>query len=152
VKADAATGGLFKEPRTAPAARTVAGYHSSCSRNPNDWRNMTTFDPRPFIERASWTFASSVADKANWKHEYAVEAKHADDPDFRRFADLIESEGYVARFEGIKYRYLRVDDCLFWTSRSLWTPGQNLNRRPFADVEGQPEHEQATLPGMAEAR
>jgi hypothetical protein len=31
-------------------------------------------------------------------------------------------------------------------SRSLWTPGQNLNRRPAADVEGQPEHEQGRLP------
>jgi hypothetical protein len=78
-------------------------------------------------------------------HEYAVEAKE-NDPDFQRFADLIAAEGYDARFEGIRYRYLRVGDFLYWSSRSLWTPGQNLNRRPLADVEGQPEHEQATLP------
>jgi hypothetical protein len=39
-----------------------------------------------------------------------------------------------------------VADWLYWPSRSLWTPGQNLNRRPVADVEGQPEHEQRTLP------
>ena len=31
--------------------------------------------------------------KADWKHWYAVEAKHADDPDFRRFAELIEARG-----------------------------------------------------------
>jgi hypothetical protein len=69
-----------------------------------------------------------------------------DDPDFRRFAELIEAEGYKAKFEGIRYTYLRVDNFLYWTSRSLWTPGQNINRRPVSDVEGQPEHEQATLP------
>jgi hypothetical protein len=105
-----------------------------------------SFDPRPFIDRAGWTFAQSVADKPNWQHEYAVEEKHEDDLDFRRFAEMIESEGYVARFEGTRYRYLRVGDFVYWTSRSLWSPGQNLNRRPVADVEGQPEHEQGRLP------
>jgi hypothetical protein len=59
---------------------------------------------------------------------------------------LIEAEGYLARFEGTRCRYLRVDDWLYWTSRSLYAPGQNLNRRPVADVEGQPEQEQARLP------
>jgi hypothetical protein len=59
---------------------------------------------------------------------------------------VIESEGYVARFEGIAYRYLRVDDHLYWTSRSLWAQGQNINRRPWADVAGRPEHEQGRLP------
>ena len=102
-----------------------------------------SFDPRPLIERATWTFAKTVPDKP---HEYAVEAHYPDDPDFRAFAELIESEGYRAAFEGIAYRYLRVDDHVYWTSRSLWTPGQNLNRRPFADVEGQPAHEQGRLP------
>jgi hypothetical protein len=53
--------------------------------------------------------------------------------------------GYQARFEAIQYPYLRVDDWLYWRSRSLWTPGQNLNRRPWADVAGQSEHEQTTL-------
>jgi len=104
------------------------------------------FDPTPFIARANWTFSKTTADKPNWKHWYAVEAKHADDPDFRRFCELIESEGYRARFEGIAYTYLRVGDFLYWTSRSLFAPGQNLNRRPAADVEGDPAHEQATLP------
>jgi hypothetical protein len=51
----------------------------------------------------------------------------------------------MAKFEGIRYVYLRVDDYLFWTSRSLWTPGTNLNRRPFHDVEGHPQHEQTAL-------
>ena len=105
-----------------------------------------SFDPHPFIERAGWTFASSVADRESWQHWYVVESQHADDPDFRRFAELIEAQGYRARFEGATYRYLRVGDFLYWTSRSLWTPGQNINRRPVAEVEGQPEHEQATLP------
>jgi hypothetical protein len=73
----------------------------------------------PFIERAGWRFAKSVPDKPQ-----------AQDPDFRRFAELIESEGYRARFEGASYRYLRVGRFVFWTSRSLWTPGQNINRRP----------------------
>jgi hypothetical protein len=50
------------------------------------------------------------------------------------------------RLQRASYRYLRVDDHVYWTSRSLWTPGQNLNRRPWADVAGQPEHEQARLP------
>ena len=105
-----------------------------------------TWDPRPFIARAKWTFAKTVEDWEGWKHEYAVEAKHPDDPDFRRFCETIETEGYEARFEKIKYRYVRVDDYLYWTSRSLWNPGQHLNRRPFADVEGDPEHEQTSLP------
>jgi hypothetical protein len=84
-------------------------------------------------------------------HEYVVEAQHSDDPDFAAFGALIESEGYVARFEGASYRYLRVGDHVYWASRSLWTPGRNLNRRPWADVAGNPAHEQAALPGM-EAR
>jgi hypothetical protein len=104
-----------------------------------------TFDPRPFIARAGWTLSTTTADKPNWKHWYIVEAHYADDPDFRRFADLIAAEGYDARFEGIKYRYLRVDDFLYWPSRSLFTPGHNLNRRPASDVAGLAEHEQATL-------
>jgi len=62
------------------------------------------------------------------------------------FAEMIEAEGYRARFEGIAYRNLRVADHVYWTSRSLWTPGQNLNRRPWADVAGQPEHGQVALP------
>ena len=45
-----------------------------------------------------------------------------------------------------RYRYLRVREFLYWTSRSLWTPGQNLNRRPASDVEGDPAHEQTRLP------
>jgi hypothetical protein len=102
--------------------------------------NEPSFDPRPLIERAGWRFATSVADRPNWQHEYAVEAIEAD-PDFRRFAELIEAEGYVARFENTRYRYLRVGEWVYWTSRSLWTPGQNINRRPWADLQGQPEHE-----------
>jgi hypothetical protein len=104
------------------------------------------FEPRPFIARAGWTLAKSVADKPNWRHEYAVQAKHADDPDFATFAALIAEQGYRARFEGITYTYLRVDDHIYWSSRSLFASGLNLNRRPWADVEGQPEHEQGTLP------
>jgi hypothetical protein len=103
------------------------------------------FDPRPFIARAQWTFSKTTAKWPNWKHEYAVEAKE-NDPDFRRFAELIVAKGYLARFEGSRYRYLRVDDWLYWVSRSLYAPGINLNRRPVADVEGQSEHEQARLP------
>ena len=109
--------------------------------------SRTTFDPRPFIERATWTFAKTVPDHP---HEYSVEAKHEGDPDFRRFAALIEAEGYVASFSfsgpRMRYRYLRVGEHVYWASRSLWTPGQNLNRRPVADVAGDPEHEQARLP------
>jgi hypothetical protein len=101
------------------------------------------FDPTALIERVSWRFAATVPDKP---HEYAVEAHYPDDPDFRAFAEMIEAEGYQARFEGASYCYLRVDDHVYWTSRSLWTQGQNLNRRPWADVAGQPEHEQASLP------
>jgi hypothetical protein len=106
------------------------------------------FDPRPFIARARWTLAKTVEHVPNWRHEYTVETWYADDrpEDFRAFVELIEAEGYVARFEGIRYRYLRVGDFLYWPSRSLWSPGQNLNRRPFSDVEGQPEHEQGRLP------
>jgi hypothetical protein len=42
-----------------------------------------SFDPRPLIQRAKWTFASTVPDKP---HEYAVE-EIEDDPDFRAFAE-----------------------------------------------------------------
>jgi hypothetical protein len=101
------------------------------------------FDPSALIARVSWRFAATVPEK---RHEYVVEAHYPDDPDFRTFAETIEREGYVARFEGTSYRYLRVGDYVYWPSRSLWTPGQNLNRRPWADVQGQPEHEQGRLP------
>ena len=69
-----------------------------------------------------------------------------DAADFRAFVDLITEEGYDARFERISYRCLVVDDFLYWASRSLFAPGQNLNRRPSAEVEGRAEHEQTTLP------
>jgi hypothetical protein len=108
------------------------------------------FDPRPFIARAEWRLSTTTEDWPDWRHFYCVEGWYADDPEmaaqFRAFADLIVAEGYLARFEGVRYRYLRVDDWLYWPSRSLWAPGQNLNRRPWADVEGRPEHEQTTLP------
>ena len=105
------------------------------------------FDPRAFIERANWRFSKTTAEWPNWKHWYAVQSQHADDPDFLRFADEIKSEGYDARFEGTKYRYLRrIDDFLYWVSRSLYSPGVNLNRRPAEDVKGQAEHEQSRLP------
>jgi hypothetical protein len=107
---------------------------------------MPPFNPRAFIARANWTFASTVADWHDWPHEYAVEAKHEGDPDFARFVKLIAEEGYDARFEGHRYRYLAVDGFLYWSSRSLFSPGQNLNRRPASDVEGRPEHEQGRLP------
>jgi hypothetical protein len=109
-----------------------------------------SFDPRQFIRRASWTFASSVADRENWQHWYVVEAQHADDADFRAFCELIEERGYRARFEGASYRYLRVDDFLYWTSRSLWTPGQNINRRPVADVEGHARARAGQAPGLTQ--
>jgi hypothetical protein len=68
----------------------------------------------------------------------------------RRGSAGSEAEGYVASFsfsgQRTRYRYLRVDDFLYWTSRSPWTPGQNLNRRPVASVAGDPEHEQTALP------
>lgn len=105
---------------------------------------MSTFDPRPFIARAGWTLSKTTEHLPDWKHWYIVEAKEAD-PDFRRFLDLIAAEGYDARFEGAKYKYLVVDEFVYWPSRSLFTPGQNINRRPASDVEGRPEHEQATL-------
>jgi hypothetical protein len=107
--------------------------------------NEGTFDPRPFIARAGWKLSTTTANKPNWKHWYIVEAHFADNLDFRRFAQLIAAEGYDARFEGVKYRYLRVDAFIYWSSRSLWTPGQNLNRRPASDVAGLAEHEQAAL-------
>jgi hypothetical protein len=95
------------------------------------------FDPRPFIARAGWRLSKTTEDWPDWRHYYCVEAIE-DDPDFRRFIELIEAEGYVARFEGIKYRYLRVDDWLYWPSRSLWTRGQNLNRRPGLTLRAAP--------------
>jgi hypothetical protein len=100
-----------------------------------------TFDPRPFIARAGWKLSTTTAEKPNWKHWYIVQAHYVDDPDFQRFADLIVAEGYVASFEGIRYRYLRVDAFIYWPSRSIFTPGQNLNRRPASDVAGLAEHE-----------
>lgn len=105
-----------------------------------------TFDPREFIARAAWKLSTTTVDKPNWRHFYIVQAHYPDDPDFQRFADLIASEGYDATFERIRYRYLRVDDFLYWASRSLFAPGQNLNRRPASDVAGLAAHEQAALP------
>jgi hypothetical protein len=104
------------------------------------------FDPRPFIARARWTLSRTTEHKPDWKHWYLVGDHYRDDPDFAAFLALIATEGYRARFERITYRYLRVDDFIYWPSRSLWTPGQNLNRRPWSDVEGRPEHEQGRLP------
>lgn len=107
------------------------------------WLNRSTRERSS--ARAHWRLSTTTADKPDWKHWYAVESQHADDPDFRAFCKLIEAEGYTAKFEGAKYRYLVVDSFIYWTSRSLYAPGQNLNRRPASDVEGRAEHEQARL-------
>jgi hypothetical protein len=104
-------------------------------------------DPRPFIESARWKLSTTTEHKPDWKHWYTVESWYADDPEgFAAFVALIENEGYLARFEKVTYRYCRVDEFVYWTSRSIYSPGQNLNRRPWADVEGRPEHEQGKLP------
>ena len=110
----------------------------------------TVPDPRPFIARATWRFSKTTADWPNWKHWYAVQSQHADDPDFQRFLDLIRDEGYDARFEGSKYRYLRVDDFLYWVSRSLYAPGQNLNRRPPPTWQDSPSTSRERFPCDAE--
>jgi hypothetical protein len=106
------------------------------------------FDPRDFIARAPWKLSATTKNLPDWKHWYIVEAHFSgrDAEDFRRFTDLIASEGYDARFESARYRYLVVDEFIYWPSRSLYAPGQNLNRRPASDVEGRPEHEQGRLP------
>lgn len=73
-------------------------------------------------------------------------AKHADDPDFATFAALIAEQGYTARFEGIKYRYLRVDDYLYWLSRSLFTPGRTSTAGPQPTWRASPSTSRARSP------
>jgi hypothetical protein len=65
---------------------------------------------------------------------------------FPPLADLIEAEGYKAKFEGIAYTYLRVDDSSTGPPGPCGVRVRTSNRRPASDVEGQPEHEQTRLP------
>jgi hypothetical protein len=103
---------------------------SSCGRKQRDdergWRSyLTTDEEEPaeaVVARAGWTFVKTVEDWGGWKHEYAVEAKYADDPDFRRLAELIEAEGYKAKFRGDSLHVPRVDDYLDETMLWLTLP------------------------------
>ena len=104
-----------------------------------------TFDPRPFIARASWTLSRRPRTSRTGSTGTAWRRRRPT-PDFRRFADLIEAEGYAARFEGIRYRYLRVDDFIYWASRSFLDARAEPQPSPRRRREGQPEHEQSSLP------
>jgi hypothetical protein len=147
---DTADWSLFKEPRAVPAVEDGIALPFLLFKEPVPTGGVmsNTFDPRRFIKRAPWKLSSTTVDLPDWRHFYIVQAnfRGKDAADFRRFVKLIAEEGYEARFEGSKYRYLRVDSFLYWTSRSLYAPGVNLNRRPASDVEGRPELEQERLP------
>jgi hypothetical protein len=86
---------------------------------------MSTFDPRAFIAGVEWRYAATMPDKP---HEYVLEST-AGGADFLAFYELIHSEGHVELFEGHPYRYLTVDEYVYWT---MWSPhgsGRILNRR-----------------------
>lgn len=71
------------------------------------------------IRSAARVVGVSRRSLTRWLAAGLAEKRIEDDPDFRRFAELIEQEGYVAKFEGTTYRYLRIGEDVFWTSRSL---------------------------------
>ena len=126
---------LLRNPPTVPAERDGNALSFGLLRNLHDAREETPISTlRPeAVHRPRWLDALQD-DRAPARLEalVLVEANYEADPDFHCFADLIAAEGYDARFEGIRYRYLRVDDFLYWASRSLWTPGRTSTDDPRA--------------------
>ena len=67
-------------------------------------------DARAFIARTPWRFAKSVPQTP---HEYVV---RSDDPDHRRFTNLIKREGWDQRWRYQTWRYLTIDGFDYWVS------------------------------------
>jgi hypothetical protein len=84
-----------------------------------------SFDPRPFIARSDWRLARSVPE---FPHEWIVESR-AGGPDFDAFAALIAEHGEPRSFGKQRFRYLTIEEHVYWLSRSMYGGGRMINRR-----------------------
>jgi hypothetical protein len=87
--------------------------------------SASPFDPRAFIGGVEWRYAATMPDTP---HEYVLEST-AGGPEFVAFHELINREGRVKTFKGHPYRYVTVDDHVYWTTSSPYGAGRIINRR-----------------------
>ena len=89
---------------------------------------MTEIELRQFIERESWTFAKTYADKA--PHEYVVRSKQkSTDEEFMAVVNHIAEHGITMYFWDHPNRYIFVDGYQYWVMKdSEDDPTMVLNR------------------------
>ena len=83
---------------------------------------------REFIERQSWIFAKTYADRA--PHEYVVRGKiEGTDEEFMTVVNFIQEKGITMYFWNHPNKYIFVDEYQYWVMRdSEDDPTTILNR------------------------
>ncbi|MEK6251256.1 MAG: hypothetical protein AABM43_04805 [Actinomycetota bacterium] len=80
---------------------------------------------RQIAEGARWTFAASVPEHP---HEYSIRGRDLPEDDFIWAVELINRVGYVERFWGQPWRYVRLDGYRFWPTKNQRPDWLMLNR------------------------
>lgn len=91
-------------------------------------KNMSIDDIRAFIERQSWIFAKTYANKA--PHEYVVRDRiNGTDEEFLAVVNFIQEKGITMYFWNHPNKYIFVDGYQYWVMRdSDDDPTTILNR------------------------
>lgn len=73
---------------------------------------MTQEEAQRFLECHEWTFAKTMPANPHW---YIVKEKSIDSAIFVKVVDLIQREGVIEKFSGVRYRYLILGEFKYWT-------------------------------------
>ena len=96
---------------------------------------MTEDEFRQFIEKESWIFAKTYAQKA--PHEYIVRNKiNATDEDFVAAAEYIQNNGITMHYWGHPNKYLFIGDKYYWVMKAEDDdPTMIINRANTSDYQ-----------------
>lgn len=100
---------------------------------------------REFIAACRWQYAASVPEHP---HEYSLRRwlSRERQPDFDRFAAMIDAHGEPGWFWRQRWVYLAVDERKYWQSNELFGDGGLILNR--ARIDEPDEHPQLGLEGM----
>ena len=89
---------------------------------------------RAFILRQNWIFAKTYADRA--PHEYMLlKELVGNKEDYLDFAGMILEQGIKIKFWNVEYRYLYLDDHLYWVMDLTPENTTLINRSHVDDYE-----------------
>ena len=78
---------------------------------------MDSNEVREFIEKQSWIFAKTYANKA--PHEYVVRGRiNGTDGEFMRVVNYIQENGIIMHYWNHPNRYIFVDRYQYWVMRN----------------------------------